>query len=84
MRDDIENAAKQVDSTTAKPFDGNTYFTSVYGGFYKLRDCAKSDPKLVLSILRKYQTNDLFDGEVAETLTSVTGEVELIQTATMR
>lgn len=83
-RKDIDHAEKQVDSTTAKPFNGETYFTSVYGGFYRLRDCAKSDPQLVLSILRKYQNSDLFDGEVAETLSSVTSEVELIYAAITR
>ena len=81
---DIVQAAKQVDSTVAKPFDGETYFTSVYGGFYKLRDCAKSDPLSVLTILRKYQNSGLFDGEVAETLHSVTSEVELIYAAIKR
>lgn len=83
-RNDIDHAAKQIDSTTAKTFNRETYFTSVYGGFYKLRDCAKSDPQSVLTILRKYQNSDLFDGEVVETLSSVTSEVELIHAAIRR
>lgn len=83
-RKDIDEAAKQIDSTTAKPFDGKTYFTSVYGGFYKLRDCAKSNPQLVRSVLLKYERSGLFDGEVAETLSSVINEVELIHAATTR
>jgi hypothetical protein len=83
-RKDIEDAAKQIDSTIAKPFDGKTYFTSVYGGFYKLRDCAKSNPQFVRSVLHKYETSGLFDGEVAETLSSVINEVELIHAATTR
>lgn len=84
-RNDIDHAAKQIDSSTAKTFNRETYFTSVYGGFYKLRDCAKSDPQSVLTILRKYhQNSDLFDGEVVETLSSVTSEVELIHAAIRR
>lgn len=83
-RKDVDAAVQQVDSTTAKPFDGKMYFSSVYGGFYKLRDCAKNNPSLVLSILRRYQMSDYFDGEVAETLNSVTEEVEIIHGATGR
>ncbi|MDT3705893.1 MAG: hypothetical protein ROZ09_03630 [Thiobacillus sp.] len=83
-RRDIDDSTKQIDSATAKPFDGKTFFDSVYGGFYKLRDCAQSDPKLVLAILQRYGKSDLFDGEVAETLGSVASEVELIDAATKR
>ncbi len=80
----VDDAAKQIDAATAKPFDGDTYFDSVYGGFYKLRDCAQSAPRLVLSILQRYGKSGLFDGEVAETLSSVISEVELIDAATVR
>lgn len=84
-RKDIDQAVKQVDSATAKPFKaGQIYFNLVYGGFYKLRDCARSDPELALSILRKYQNSELFDGEVAETLSSVTSDAELIYAAIKR
>lgn len=81
---DIDHAAKQVNSIVAKPFNGETYFASVYSGFYRLRDCARSDPQSVLTILRKYQNSGLFAGEVAETLSSVTSEVELIYAAIKR
>jgi hypothetical protein len=57
----------------------------VYGGFYKLRDCAKSDPEFVLSILQNYKKSSQFDGgEVSETLSEVIEEVELISAATKR
>jgi hypothetical protein len=79
---DINNAIQQIDSTRAKPFDDKTFFTSIYGGFYKLRDCAATDSKLVYTSLRKYQENKVFDGEVAETLSMVISEVELIAKAT--
>lgn len=80
---DIDDAAEQVNSTLAQPFDGKTYFTSLYGGLYRLRDCAKSDPQRVLSLLHNLQKSSLFDGETAETLNSVTSDVELIHAATM-
>lgn len=78
---DIENAVAKIDSTITKPFDGKTYFTSIYGGFFKLRDYAVSDPDFVLSILNKYKKKGVFDGEVAETLSNVIDEVELIAKA---
>jgi hypothetical protein len=84
-RKDIDQAVKQVESAIAKPFKGGqTYFNLVYGGFYRLRGCAKSDPQLVLSILRKYQNSGYFDGEVAETLSSVTSDAEVIYEAIKR
>ncbi len=79
---DIDDATRKIDMTTAKPFDGSTYFNSVYGAFYKLRNCSVSDSQRVLSILHKYQESDRFDGEVAEMLSSVISEVELIHAAT--
>jgi hypothetical protein len=79
---DVDDAIKQIDTTMAKPFDGKTFFDSVYGGFYKLRNCAQSAPSMVLAILQRYGKSGLFDGEVAETLSSVTSEVELIYAAT--
>lgn len=84
-RRDIDQALKQVDAAIAKPFNGGqTYFNLVYGGFYKLRDCTRSEPVLVLSILHKYQNSGLFNGEVAETLSSVTSDAELIYAAIKR
>ena len=80
-KQDIDNATKQIDSTMAKPFDDKTFFLSVYGGFFKLRDCAATDTKSVLSILRKYRENRVFDGEVAETFGGIVKEVELISAA---
>ena len=78
---DINNAIQQIDLTKAKPFDGNTFFTSIYGGFYILRDCAATDSKLVYAALRKYQESMVFDGEAAETLNTVISEVEIIAKA---
>ncbi len=80
-RQDINDAIMQINSSTEKPFDGKTYFTAVYGGFYKLRDCAKSQFGMVLSILNKYQESNLFDGEVSEVLDEVVEEVEIIHAA---
>lgn len=80
-REDIDDAAKQIDSATTRPFDGKAYFATVYGSFHRLRDCAASAPRLVISILNKYQTSGQFDGETAETLTSVIDEVSLINSA---
>lgn len=79
---DINNAIQQIDLTKSMPFDGNTFFTSIYGGFYTLRDCAASDSKLVYAALRKYQESMIFDGEAAETLNTVISEVEIIAKAT--
>jgi len=81
---DISDAANQIDSVTVKPFEGKTYFNAVYSNLYTLRDCAKSNPELVISILRRYRTGNYFDGEVEETLNSVVDEVELIGAATQR
>jgi len=78
---DIENAVAEIDTTIEKPFDGSTYFKSIYGGFFKLRDYAISDPDFVLSVLNKYKKKGVFDGEVAETLSNVIDEVELIAKA---
>lgn len=80
-KQEIEQAIQQIDSTRSKPFDGNTFFASIYGGFYKLRDCAATDSVRVLAALQKYQTGQTFDGEVAETLGIVIHEVELIALA---
>src|SRR4030066_1528046 len=79
---DINNAIQQIDLTKSMPFDGNTFFTTIYGGFYILRDCAASDSKLVYAALRKYQESMIFDGEAAETLNTVISEVEIIAKAT--
>lgn len=84
-RNDIDQAVIQIDTAIAKPFDGEQrYFDLVYGGFYKLRNCARSAPGQVLSILRKYQNKRLFDGEAAEILSSVTSDAELIYAASSR
>lgn len=80
--DEVDAARQRIDSAVSKPFDGRTYFAAVYGGFYTLRDCSASRPKRVLSILREYRERDLFDGEVAETLSEVTDEAALIARAT--
>jgi len=80
----IDDAIAQINLTVAKPSDMRTYFDSVYGGFYKLRDCANDYPSVVLETLKKYGNDGIFDGEVAETLDAVTGEVELISAALTR
>ena len=79
---EIGQTIQVIDSTIAAPFDGKTYFKSIYSSFFRLRDCAKDDYGYVLSVLRKYQESGAFDGEVAETLVSVIDEVELIALAT--
>jgi len=79
---DFESAVKQIDSTLTKPFDGTTFFTSIYGGFFVLRDYAAVDPKSVLLVLQNYQKRGgRIDGEVAETLSEVIEEVNLIYAA---
>lgn len=78
---DISNAVKAIDFEGAKPFNGDTFFEVVYGGFYKLRDCAKDHPLDVRRILKKYEESQKFDGEVAETLGDVISEVDLIVSA---
>ncbi len=79
---DFESAVKQINSTLAKPFDGKTFFLSVYSGFFVLRDYATVDPKSVLSVLWNYQKRGgRIDGEVAETLSEVIEEVNLIYAA---
>jgi hypothetical protein len=78
---DIENSIKQIDSTIAKPFDMNTYFDHVYGGLFKLRDCAKTEPLTVSAALQKYEKKAVFDGEVAETFSEIFEEVKLISAA---
>ena len=79
----INKAVHKIDAETAKPFNGATYFSAVYGGFYELRNCSFSEPEKVLSILQKYDTSDSFDGEVSETLSEVISEVELIRQAVL-
>jgi pyruvoyl-dependent arginine decarboxylase (PvlArgDC) len=79
---EIGQTIQVIDSTIAAPYDGKTYFKSIYSSFFRLRDCAKDDSGYVLSVLRKYQESGAFDGEVAETLVSVIDEVELIAVAT--
>lgn len=78
---DIENSIKQIDATIAKPFDMKTYFDLVYGGLFKLRDCAKSEPVTVSAALKKYENRAVFDGEVAETFSEIFEEVKLISAA---
>lgn len=79
---EIDETVKKIDSTIAAPFDGKTYFKSIYSNLFKLRDCAISKPDFVLATLEDYQKNGVFDGEVAETLVSVIDEVKLISKAT--
>jgi hypothetical protein len=83
-KEDFENAIKKINSTVAKPFDEKTFFSSVYGGFFILRDYAAVDPESVLSALRNYQNSQMFDGEVAETLSEVMEEVKLIYATQLR
>ena len=78
---DIQAAHQQVEMEINKPFDGRTYFTHVYGGLLKLRDCAASDSAQVLAAFKQLQQQGQFDGEVAETYSILLDEVELIGTA---
>lgn len=77
---DIDNSIKQIDSGIAKS-DMGKYFDFVYGGLFKLRDCAKTDPVSVLAVFKKYENKALFDGEVAETFSELFEEVKLISAA---
>jgi hypothetical protein len=76
----IGEAIRKIDTAMAKP-DDKDYFGSVYGGLFQLRDCAAAEPGPALSALRKYQDRGAFDGEVAETLSTVIDEAELISRA---
>lgn len=80
-RSEVEAAKHRIDSAVAKPFDGRTYFPAVYGGLYSLRDCAATKVDRVLPILRQYENDGAFDGEVAETLDEAMDEVKLISRA---
>lgn len=77
---EVGEAIRKIDSAKSKP-DDKSYFTLVYGGFFQLRDCAAAEPGPVLAALRKYQDSGVFDGEVAETLSTVIDEAELISQA---
>lgn len=81
QKPDVDKAIQAIDAEIKKPFDGNTYFDSVYGGFFKLRRYALRDPDFSLSILKKYEESGKFDGEVSETLSGIVSEVELISKA---
>lgn len=78
---DIDNEANKITEEISKPFNGNTYFTIVYTAFHKIRDYAFIDPAYSLSILKEYQSKQLFDGEVAEVLSNIIEEAELISKA---
>lgn len=79
---EIDRTIQVIDSTIIAPFDGKTYFKSIYSNLFNLRDCAISNPDLVIATLDNYQKRRVFDGEVAETLVSVIDEVKLISKAT--
>lgn len=78
---DIDNSIKQIDSGIANQSDMGKYFDFVYGGLFKLRDCAKTNPVSVLAVFEKYEKKALFDGEVAETFSELFEEVKLIAAA---
>lgn len=81
---DVDNSVKQIESGIANRSDMGKYFDSVYGGLFKLRDCAKTAPVSVLAVFKKYEKKALFDGEVAETFSELFEEVKLISTAMAR
>jgi hypothetical protein len=81
QKSEVDQAIRQIEATRAKPFDGNTYFSAIYGSFYKLRDCANSFPTEILATLTEYSRKSVFDGEVSETLDGVIDEVRLIASA---
>lgn len=78
---DIDNAIKKIDSVIANPADVGKYFDLVYGGLFKLRDCAKTEPVSVIAAFKNYEKRALFDGEVAETFGELFEEVKLISAA---
>lgn len=81
QKKEIDQATREIEITKAKPFAGSTFFSSIYGNFYKLRDCANSFPAEILAVLTDYQQRKIFDGEVSETLNDVINEVRLIAAA---
>lgn len=82
-REDFERAIMNIDSMLSKPFDGRASISSVYEGFFIIRDYAIVDQRSALSALQKYEKNGhpLIDGEVSETLHLVVDEVKLIDAA---
>ncbi len=80
-KNDIDNSIKQIESGIANQSDMGKYFDNVYGGLFKLRDCAKTEPVSVLAAFKKYEKKALFDGEVAETFSELFEEVKLISAA---
>lgn len=78
---EIQLAIYNISKIVSKPFDGNTYFDAVYGGFFMLRGYTQTDPKFALKKLREYNNSDLFSGEVSEVLSDVVDEAELISLA---
>lgn len=80
-KEEIDKTIMEIENTIAKPFDGKTYFSSMYTNLYKLRDYAVVDPQYSLTVLRGYQEKRVFDGEVSETLSNIIEEVELISKA---
>lgn len=78
---DIDAQNRLIQQTVSKPFDGSTFFKSVYGAFFKLRDCSFSYPDKVINILNSYWEIDRVDGEVAETLGTVVDEAKIIKKA---
>lgn len=75
---EITKAIAEIEETIEKPFDGMTYFKSIYGSFFKLRSYSAKDPEFVLSILKQYLKRKVFDGEASEILWDIIQESELI------
>lgn len=80
-KNEIDNSIKQIEAGIASQSDMGKYFDFVYGGLFKLRDCAKTDSVSVLAVFKKYEKKALFDGEVAETFSELFEEVKLILAA---
>lgn len=78
---DVDSSVRQIDSGMTNQSDMKKYFDLVYGGLFKLRDCAKSDPASVIAAYKRFEKKALFDGEVAETFSELFEEVRLISDA---
>ena len=81
-KSEIQRAITNLEEEVSKPFNGSTYFKTVYDCFYKLRAYAQTNHKFVLEKLKEFEDRGIFSGEVSGTLNEVTQEAEFISLAT--
>ncbi|MDH5766481.1 MAG: hypothetical protein OEZ38_10745 [Gammaproteobacteria bacterium] len=80
-KNEIQASILAINTELGKPFDGKTFFTTIYSNLDTIRNFSFSNPEQSLAILKDYYKREVFDGEVAETLTEIIDDVELIQAA---